>query len=153
MKKLLIIFPLIFIFCSCSSPTEFAPITANLTFTAVTEINNVSYNLLCNTDQASNLTVTVSEPESNKDFEYAFSHSDITLKYLDLEKKITVEDLSADSPVRIIYEALKAPIKNETADFKISGKSFTIFFAQSGLPLKIEGESLTVIFKGITIKN
>lgn len=153
---------LLFFLCACSSVSTVKPETENLAFTVVGVFDNIEYILSATTDDSSNLTLTVQNPENLANLKLCFTADTVKLNYLDLEKHISTESFGEYSFIRILYEGFLNASKTQSLefqndeyflDYKIENQNFRIYFGSSGLPLKIEGENTEIIIKGATILN
>ncbi len=162
MRKLLLSFILIFSLCACSPASTVKPETKNLTFTAVGVFDETEYILSAGTDENSNLSISVQNPENLANLKLSFTPNNVMLNYLNLEKTLSLDSLSEFSFFRILYEGILNASETQCLELKddeyfftylVSDEKFTFYFGQSGLPLKIEGKNIEIIIKGISISN
>lgn len=163
MRKIVISLGLILLLTSCRQAEEVVPQTANLGFCVHTVWNKTEYILDGVTDENSNLSLSVTEPEELKNLKFSLREDCVTVSYLDLEKEIPLNSFEEDSPIRIVYEGFKSAENYENV-FTENGEYFTEFslgkedyrftFSQGGLPLGIKtSEDNFIMFKGLQILN
>lgn len=163
MKKVLFPILVLLILCSCNTNTKINPIVKEIKFTAQTLWDSTEYTLDTETDKNLKTTVTVTSPEKIRNLKFIFSGDVVFLYYLDLEHKISLNELSVDSPLRILFEGLKSASKENAVisengtyyiKFSVDNTEYKLFFSETGLPQKIaDNRESNIIFKNVTILN
>lgn len=164
LRKFALLLLLIFFLCGCEDITQAKPETRNLSFTAVTVFENTEYVLSCNTDENSNLHLTVNKPDNIANLKMFFADKNVKIDYLELEKEIPLNSLESASVLRILYEGILKASKTENllveddiyfVPFSLQGENYFFYFGQSGLPLEIKSKDnkLQIFIKGVTILN
>ena len=163
LRKIVICLGLILCLTSCRQAEEVVPQTANLGFCVHTVWNKTEYVLDGETDQNSNLSFSVTEPEELKNLKFFLKDDKVTVRYLDLAKEIPLKSFEEDSPLRVVYEGFKSA-RNPEKVYTENGEYFTEFslgkedyrftFSQGGLPISIStSKENLIMFKGLRILN
>ena len=162
MKKLLLVLVSFLLLVGCQSVATVKPQTKNLEFTVTTTYKNTEYILYASTDEEANLNLKVKTPESLENLKLVFHEDSTYLEFLDLIKELPLNSIEEESVFRIICEGFKVAqntTKIYTSDdkyfiiFRFDNKNYYLYFGQTGLPLKIEGNNVEIIFKGVKILN
>ena len=161
MRKIVICLGLILCLTSCRQAEEVVPQTANLGFCVHTVWNKTEYVLDGETDQNSNLSFSVTEPEELKNLKFFLKDDKVTVRYLDLEKEIPLKSFEEDSPFRVVYEGFKSAENPEKVytengeyftEFSLGKEDYRFTFSQGGLPISIStSKENLIMFKGLRI--
>ncbi len=164
MQKILIpslLIILIFL-CGCEKNSDVNPITQNISFTVETVFQNQEYCFSAQTDNNSNLKITVNFPENLKSLKLYFNADTVEMDFWGLKKEIPLSSFEEDSLFRMVYEGittaknaeeLKLENDNFFTEFKIGSNYYKMLFGESGLPIGIRNtdNSLDIQFKSINL--
>ena len=160
MKKILCIILVFLLFLvSCKKSTSISPVITDISFTAEASINNeISKYETVIKYKDDNILIELSDLSSGITF--SFYDGKLTEKLYNIENKTDISSLSALSVPELIYFIINditqnnKLIKSDDNFFYIESDTdkydYKIFFAESGIPLKIEENNLSV---KILIKN
>ncbi len=164
MKKILLTFILICFLCSCSKNVTVKPQTQNLTFDINCTLKKEPYSFLVQSDNNSNLTITIKKPDTLKNFKMNFQDEICQIDYLGLKKELPLDSFEKESVLRIFYEGFsKSKYTSELVfqdneyflEYRFNENKYRFYFSQKGLPLSIKGvdNDKEILIKGVTILN
>lgn len=141
---------------------KISPIIKNISFNVSSHYLDNNYEFKVEIDDNLNTEYTVISPEKARNLKFNFSGDIFIVSFNNLTQKFSIEDLPENFLPKIINCGLKS-CKGENIiihsknnqhyiSFYYYGEPYKLFFAETGLPLKITGNNSSIIFKQTTLR-
>lgn len=163
MRKLFCIIACLIALSACGKkPSDVRPVTSGLSFTCEIENGRISKEIAVKAERNGNTEMRLLN-DCEQSLTYYFSGSDVTLEFDGLKYKTEITALPSGVFCDFLYYVLSTVNKSQGTVYLKDGRyylsdnsgrySFTLYFAESGLPLEITDEvhGLTAIIKDVTI--